>query len=101
MHCDTSNNPVMYAEFGGRKDGLIKIGLLSERMVVLFPITPRLLIGIYSPELYFGMVSLYDSKVVCIDDAKFVMKLNVSIINQSYVHSFLPDPLFDLLKSVN
>ena len=97
----TSDNPVMYAEFGSRKDGLIKIGLLSERLVVLFPITPRLLIGIYSPELYFGMLSRYDSKVICIDDAKFVIKLNVSIINQSYVHSFLPNPLYDSLKNVN
>lgn len=93
----TSDNPVMYAEFGGRKDGLIKIGLLSERLVVLFPITPRLLIGIYSPELYFGMLSRYDSKVVCIDDAKFVIKLNASIINQSYVHSFLPNPIYELI----
>lgn len=97
----TSDNPVMYAEFGSRKDALIKIGLLSERLVVLFPITPRLLIGIYSPELYFGMLSRYDSKVICIDDAKFVIKLNVSIINQSYVHSFLPNPLYDSFKNGN
>ena len=97
----TSDNPVMYAEFGSQKDGLIKIGLQSERLVVLFPVTPRLLIGIYSPELYFGMLSRYDSKVVCIDDAKLVMKFNVSIINQSYVHSFLPNPLFDLLRNGN
>ena len=97
----TSDNPVMYAEFGSRKDCLIKIGLLSERLVVLFPITPRLLIGIYSPELYFGMLTRYDSKVVCIDDAKFIIKLNVSMINQSYVHSFIPNPLYDSLKNSN
>ena len=97
----TSDNPVMYAEFGSQNDGLIKIGLLSERLVVLFPITPRLLIGIYSPELYFGMLSRYNSKVICIDDAKFIIKLNVSIINQSYVHSFLPNPLYDSLKNGN
>ena len=94
----TCDNPVMYAELGSQKDGLIKIGLLSERLVVLFPITPRLLIGIYSPELYFGMLSRYDSKVVCLDDAKFIAKLNASIINQSYVHSFLPNPIYNLLS---
>ena len=93
----TCDNPVIYAEIGSRKDELIKIGLLSERLVVLFPINPTLLVGIYSPELYFGMMSRYDSKVVCIDDSKFIMKFNTSMIHQSYVHSFLPNPIYDLI----
>lgn len=90
----TSDNPVIYAELGSKKSELIKIGLLSDQLVVLFPITPQLLIGIYSPELYFGIIGRYDSRAISIDDAAFITKINTLIINQSYVHSFLPPPLY-------
>lgn len=96
----TSDNPVLFSDIKGTATQITKLGLMSDRMVILFPITPSILIGIYSPNIYFGKFKDYDGKRLNIDDEKFIMKVNTEIITQSYIHSFLPEPLFTMVNEI-
>lgn len=94
----TSDNPVVFAEIGAQNQELTKIGLMNDRLVILYPIAPDLLIGIYSPNLFFGKSDFYDSVLKVVKEEKFITRCNTKVIKQSYVHSFLPDPIYSLLE---
>lgn len=95
----TSDNPVVFAEMGGQKRELAKIGLMSDRLVILYPIAPDLLIGIYSSNLFLGNIDSYDSVLKVVKEEKFITSCNAKVIAQSYVHSFLPNPIYSLVKA--
>ena len=96
----TSDNPVLFSDIKGAPTQITKLGLISDRMVILFPITPSILIGLYSPNIYFGRFKDYDGKRLNINDEKFIMKVNTEIISQSFIHSFLPEPLFTMVNEI-
>ena len=90
----TSDNPVVFSDFKGNNSKINKIGLVNDKTVILYPISPSILIGIYSPNIYFGRLQQFDGRRLNIDDMKFIIKVNTEIVSQSYIHSFLPEPLF-------
>lgn len=91
----TCDNPVMFFEIGNEKHHLSKIGLLSDKLVILFPLSPSILIGIYSPNIYFGHLNKFDSLVKVIEETNFIIKINCTLISQSYRHSFFPHPIYE------
>ena len=92
----TSDNPVLYANINGEASKLLNLGISNDKMVIYFPISPSILIGIYSPDAYFGAIKKHDGKRIFLDEEKFIIDINKTLISQSKTHSFLPEPLFSL-----
>ena len=86
----TGDNPVLFSDIKGNTDIFTNIGLLNDGLVILYPISPSILIGIYSQSVY----KHFDSKVYSIDDVNFITRVNNLIIAQCRTHAFLPEPLF-------
>ena len=94
----TSDNPVVFTTIKAKTEKMTTIGLLNDETVILYPISPSILIGIYSPLLYFGELSKYNGHRMHISDMKFITNVNILITEQSCVHTFLPEPLFSILR---
>ena len=94
----TSDNPVLFSTVGGKASKITKLGLANSKTVIFFPLTPSIMIGIYSPDILFGLVKQYDGKRINIDEERFIIDINAKIIAQSNLHSFLPEPLFSAIK---
>lgn len=94
----TSDNPVVITDMNGREKTMTSIGLANNKAVVLYPLTPSILIGIYSAKLFFGESERFDGHRMTIDDKKFITNVNLMLMRQSHIHSFLPEPLFTLVK---
>ena len=95
----TSDNPVVITDIKGREETMTSIGIANDRTVILYPITPSILIGIYSPAIFFGQLEKFDGYRTTIDDMKFITNVNMMLMRQSYIHSFLPEPLFSMAKN--
>lgn len=94
----TSDNPVVITDMKGREETMTSIGLANTKTVILYPLTPSILIGIYSSNLFFGELEKLDGHRMTIDDMKFIINVNLMLMRQSYIHSFLPEPLFTMVK---
>lgn len=95
----TSDNPVVITDMKGREETMTSIGLANEKTVILYPLTPSILIGIYSSNLFFGEIEKFDGQRMTIDDMKFIINVNMMLMRQSRIHSFLPEPLFTMVKN--
>ena len=96
----TSDNPVLFLDTKGKITKINKIGIANDDAVIFYPISPAILIGIYSPTSYFGAMQQYDCRKLIIDDEKFILKVNTELISQSHIHSFFPEPLFTDIKKL-
>lgn len=96
----TSDNPVLFCNLKGTPTKIDKIGLISNKLAIFYPLTPSILIGIYSPHAYLGLLKHYDGKRFNINETKFIININLKIMSQSYKHSFLPKPLFQMVKDI-
>lgn len=96
----TSDNPVLMMDKDGNIVRLTDLGLLSGELSIMFPLSPSVLIGIYSPCMYDGKISGLDNRklVLTEKDIKFIMKQNLAQIENCYIHSFLPEPLYSMVK---
>lgn len=94
----TSDNPVLVKSLNFQKTGLGTNGIGTDNTVVFYPITPTIMIGIYSPNLLLGSIQKYDSQREAIDDIKFIGNINIEIIENCYKHAFLPEPLYKELN---
>ena len=94
----TSDNPVVITDIKGREETMTSIGLANNKTVILYPLTPSILIGIYSSELFLGSIEKFDGYRMPIDEMKFITNVNLMLMRQSYIHSFLPEPLFTMAK---
>ena len=92
----TSDNPVLFADFQdqGRQGKMTNLGIANDKTVVLYPLTPTILIGIYAPNAFFGFIQKFDCRKIAVDEMKFITKINMEILVQSKIHSFFPEPLF-------
>lgn len=95
----TGDNPVVFTTLKAAFEKMTTTGLANDDTVILYPLTPSILIGIYSPLVYFGGLHRYNGRRLHIDDMKFIAKINCLIAQQSYVHTFLPEPLFSILHN--
>ena len=105
MHRDTmpfltSDNPVLVEEVGSKNTGLFRNGLANPATCIFYPISPSIAVAIYSRRGIMGLVAdEYDGRKVLLDDLKYIMSRNVKIMAQAYRHSFIPQPLYDVVKS--
>ena len=85
----TCDNPVLVTDKAGSKLGLFANGLLQEETVVLFPISPAILIAIYSQSSLGGWMLVFDGmKFNMINERKFVTSTNEKLINQAFRYVF-------------
>lgn len=96
----TSDNPVLCSNTKGEVMPIRSIGLANDETVIFYPLSPSILIAIYSPNIYFGELRKYDGLKLLLDEEKFIMKIDEKIISQSRTHSFIPEPLFTFLSKV-
>jgi hypothetical protein len=66
----TSDNPVMFLDSLSLSAKPFTNGLAQNTTVVYFPVSPKLLIAAYDPNLYFGTLSEYDAKLIFLDGCK-------------------------------
>ena len=90
----TSDNPVVIADTQRGAGKVTSIGLGNDRAVILYPITPSILIGIYSKGFLLGRAHEFENVRILVDDMKFITKVNYLVIRQCHKHSFIPEPLF-------
>jgi len=90
----TSDNPVVIADTKRGAGKVTKIGLGNDTTVILYPLTPSILIGIYSSGFLLGGARKFKNIRIPIDDTKFIFNVNRLIMHQSHIHSFIPEPLF-------
>ena len=105
MHRDTmpfltSDNPVLVEGVGSKNTGLFRNGLANPATCIFYPISPSIAVAIYSRRGIMGLVAdEYDGRKVLLDDLKYIMSRNVKIMAQAYRHSFIPQPLYDVVKN--
>ena len=83
----TSDNPIMFLDSLSLNSKPFSNGLKQLTTVVYFPISPKLLIAVYDPNLYFGALSEYDKKVIFIDcykDISFIKMHNHKQFEQCF-----------------
>lgn len=94
----TSDNPVVVSDTKVGAGKVTSIGLGNDRAVILYPLTPSILIGIYSKGFLLGRSHKFENIRIPIDDMKFITKVNYLIMRQSHIHSFIPEPLFSEVR---
>lgn len=105
MHRDTmpfltSDNPVLVEGVGSKNTGLFRNGLANPATCIFYPISPSIAVAIYSRRGIMGLVAdEYDGRKVLLDELKYISSRNVQIMAQAYRHSFIPQPLYDVVKN--
>lgn len=96
----TSDNPVLVERVGSKDTGMFRNGLANPATCIFYPISPSIAVAIYSRRGIMGLVAdEYDGRKVLLDDLKYIMNRNVKIMAQAYRHSFIPQPLYDVVKN--
>lgn len=93
----TSDNPVLCINAKTKETGILHNGIGSNSVIIYYPVSPHILIGLFPSSFFWGKETEFDSKRYYIDEIKFLSKLNEDIIKQSYQHSFLPKELFEFI----
>ena len=105
MHRDTmpfltSDNPVLVEGVGSKNTGLFRNGLANPATCIFYPISPSIAVAIYSRRGIMGLVAdEYDGRKVLLDELKYISSRNVQIMARAYRHSFIPQPLYDVVKN--
>lgn len=96
----TSDNPVLIEGLGKKEIGLFHNGLTNPATCIFYPISPTIAIASYSKRgIMRGATDELDGKKLFLDDIKFIMDKNIKIMEQAYHHSFIPQPLYDMILS--
>lgn len=95
----TGDNPVLSINFKTMETGILRNGFGSDSSIIYFPVSPRILIGLFPSSLFLGKEKEFNSKRYYIGEIKFLSMINENIIKQSHQHSFLPKDLFDYIRS--
>ena len=96
----TSDNPVLVERVGSKDTGMFRNGLANPATCIFYPISPSIAVAIYSRRGIMGLVAdEYDGRKVLLDDLKYIISRNVKIMAQAYRHSFIPQPLYDVVKN--
>lgn len=94
----TGDNPVLVEGIGKNELGLFHNGLALPSTIIYFPLSPSIAVVNYSRQGMFSLVAdEIDGKkfVLGEKDIPFIMDKNMKIMEQSYQHSFIPQPLFN------
>lgn len=83
----TSDNPVMFMNAVSSNVAPFTNGLIDRRTIIYFPISPKLLLAIYNPNIYFGLLAEDDRKIVFLDSLKeqsFIRNQNIKQYEQCF-----------------
>lgn len=96
----TSDNPVLVERVGSKDTGMFRNGLANPATCIFYPISPSIAVAIYSRRGIMGLIAdEYDGRKVLLDELKYISSRNVQIMAQAYRHSFIPQPLYDVVKN--
>lgn len=90
----TSDNPVMFMNSISLEVKPFSNGLSDDSTVIFFPISPKILVALYSSNYLFGGVSNYDGMILFIDslkDKSFIKNHNVKQFEQSFNQVYAKD----------
>lgn len=90
----TSDNPVIAINPFTKQKGVYTNGIGSNSTIIFYPLSPHIAVGIY-PNIWFDFSENFDCRRYWIDDLKFLTKLNIDVVDQSFKQSFLPQPLYN------
>lgn len=82
----TSDNPVLFIDKDTFDATPFKNGLTDVNTLVYYPISPRLLIAAYHPDLFFGEFNKLDCRLVILDgtqNSRFIHTINKKQKEQS------------------
>ena len=105
MHRDTmpfitSDNPVLVEGVGSKETGMFRNGLVNPATCIFYPLSPRIAVTIYSRQGILGAAAdEYDGKKILLDELKYIMSRNANIMAQAHRHSFIPQPLYDVVRN--
>lgn len=97
----TSDNPVMFINSESLDVTPFHNGLADNRTVIFFPISPKLMIGIYSYNFCLGTLNEYDNHLIFVNSEKeknFIVNANKKQLEQCYRQTFSTSP--ELLKEL-
>lgn len=95
----TSDNPVLVEATGSGKIGVFHNGLANPATTLFYPLCPSIAVAIFSNRSIVGVAAKHlgiDGRKLTISEPKYVMDKNLKIIEQAYLHSFIPQPCFDI-----
>lgn len=96
----TSDNPVLVEGLGSETIGMFHNGLANPATCIFYPLNPGVAVAIYSRQGFMRMVAdKYDGSKILLDELKYVMDKNVKIMAQMHHHTFVPQPLYDMVRS--
>lgn len=99
----TSDNPFMFIDNQTLNVTPFHNGISNVRTVTFYPISPKLVIATYSPEVLGGLLNTYDGRLIFINsenDMRFVDNINKKQLEQCYRQVFCKtkDNIQKLLK---
>ena len=100
----TSDNPVLVEATGSDKIGVFHNGLANPATTLFYPLCPSIAVAIFSNRSIVGAAAKrfgIDGTKLTISEPKYVVDKNLKIIEQAYLHSFIPQPCFDILDEIN
>lgn len=98
----TSDNPVLVESIGSKKTGMFRNGLANPATCIFYPLSPRIAVAIYSRQGLLGAAAAeYDGRKFLLDDMKYIISRNAKIMEQAHQHSFIPQPLYDVVSSIS
>ena len=75
-------------------------GLANPANCIFYPLSPEIAVAIYSRQGFLGVAANeYDGRKVLLDDFKYITSRNRRIMDQAYHHTFIPQPLYDMVKN--
>lgn len=80
----TSDNPVIYYNFLTKEIGFGNNGIARKETIIIFPLTPKIVLVLYPPDMYFGAMKKYSNKLHYLFDDRFINKLNEYQRKQSH-----------------
>lgn len=87
----TSDNPFMFIDNQTFNVTPFHNGISNIRTVTFYPISPKLVIATYSPEVLGGLLNTYDGRLIFIksdNDMRFVDNINKKQLEQCYRQVF-------------
>ena len=94
----TGDNPVLVESFGSKETGIFRNGLANPATCIFYPLSPAVAVAIYSRQGIIGSsIKQHDGRKMLLNDLNYITQQNIKIIAQAYYHSFLPQPLFDVI----
>ena len=98
----TSDNPVLVEGIWKKEIGLFQNGLTNPATCIFYPISPVIAIASYSKDgIMRSVADELDGKRFLLSDVKFIMDKNIKIMEQAHHHSFIPQPLYDMIVNDN